>query len=366
MASSGRVAENGTPRLFHVALRGGSYGGVEAASNLFSRALRDWADRREPRYNYERIELAGSSVWQKVRGCARVLLAQRGNPRAVLFFDHIGPARLQAIVPATWRRPYAVFLHGIEVWGRPRRTAAVALTRADLLLSNSDYTRRRASQAWPALPSVAVVALALVDEESHDLLDRPLVDALPTDFFVMVGRMDPQERYKGHDLVLEALAALKQRGQAAQCVIAGEGADRARLEHRAGTLGIADRVRFTGRVSVATLVALYRRSRALVLPSTGEGFGLVYLEAMRFGRPCVAARGGAAEEIVIHGETGLLVDPGDVAALEEALLLLARGPALAERLGRAGRRRWEALYTETQFRARFNAALERGLPLASV
>jgi glycosyltransferase involved in cell wall biosynthesis len=96
-----------------------------------------------------------------------------------------------------------------------------------------------------------------------------------------------------------------------------------------------------------------------VLPSSGEGFGLVYLEAMRAGRPCVAARGGAAEEIVTPDVTGILVDPSEPAELQGALARLARHVVLAEALGVAGRRRFEQHFTESRFRSRLEPEIDR-------
>ena len=92
-----------------------------------------------------------------------------------------------------------------------------------------------------------------------------------------------------------------------------------------------------------------RRSAAFAMPSRNEGFGLVYLEAMKAGKPCVAARGSAAEEIVADGETGLLVEPGPE-PLAAALAALLDDPARATRLGEAGRRRWEERLSFARFR----------------
>jgi phosphatidylinositol alpha-1,6-mannosyltransferase len=175
----------------------------------------------------------------------------------------------------------------------------------------------------------------------------------------MVGRMSAAERYKGHDQLLAAMPSLLARRPAARLVVAGEGDDRQRLAARSAALGLGERVTFTGFISEATLRELYRRSAALVLPSRGEGFGLVYLEAMREGRPCVAARDSAAEEIVVHFETGLLVDPDDPEALAGALARLLGEPEWARRLGEAGRRRFERDFSPALFRQRLGSYLDR-------
>jgi glycosyltransferase involved in cell wall biosynthesis len=147
-------------------------------------------------------------------------------------------------------------------------------------------------------------------------------------------------------------------------VIAGDGDDRPRLERKAQALGVGARIVFTGFTSEATLEELYRRSAALVLPSRGEGFGLVYLEAMRAGKPVVAARGSAAEEIVLDGETGRLVDPADREELAAALADLLSEPERATTLGAAGRERWRTEFSYDRYERRLHAALASTLGLA--
>jgi glycosyltransferase involved in cell wall biosynthesis len=166
--------------------------------------------------------------------------------------------------------------------------------------------------------------------------------------------MEATEQYKGHDQLLDALRHLPD----ARLVVAGDGSDRPRLAARAADLGLARRVLFTGFVSEATLLELYRRAAVFVMPSRGEGFGLVYLEAMRAGKPCVAAAGSAAAEVVAAGETGLLVDPDDTAALTAALAGLLASPETARRLGEAGRRRWRSELGLDRFRARLRPLLD--------
>jgi len=95
------------------------------------------------------------------------------------------------------------------------------------------------------------------------------------------------------------------------------------------------------------------------MPSRGEGFGLVYLEAMRAGIPCVAARGGAAEEVVVDGETGLLIDPASPEELAAALARLLADPGLRARMGEAGQRRWRRNFSAARYRARLAPLLDR-------
>jgi phosphatidylinositol alpha-1,6-mannosyltransferase len=282
-------------------------------------------------------------------------------PPRLALFDLLGPARVQALVPFAWRSPYLVQLLGIEVWRPLSWDRARSLANARGILSISAHTLARAAPFCPDLPEARVIPLALEERGASGELDGGLLDRLGSFFFLMTGRMAASERYKGHDEVLEALPRLLSLRPEARLVIAGDGDDWPRLERRALELGVLDRVDFTGFTSEATLRELYRRSAALVLPSRGEGFGLVYLEAMREGRPVVAARASAAEEIVVDGETGLLVEPEDREALIDALAGLLAAPERARTLGEAGHRRWREEFSYSRYESRIHEALTSAL-----
>ncbi|GAB3701855.1 glycosyltransferase family 4 protein [Halorubrum pallidum] len=118
--------------------------------------------------------------------------------------------------------------------------------------------------------------------------------------------------------------------------------------------GLADRIRFAGRLSDDDLAATLRESHALAVPSRYEGFGIVYLEGMAFGLPAIASRAGGARDAVTDGETGVLVDPDDPSAVAEALETLATDPDRLAAMSRAARRRYESHpdWTETTARVR--------------
>jgi phosphatidylinositol alpha-1,6-mannosyltransferase len=145
-----------------------------------------------------------------------------------------------------------------------------------------------------------------------------------------VTRLDSQQRYKGILTVLETLGMTDDRSM--QYVIAGSGDDQAFLLRAAARFGVADRVRFLGAVTDRDLAELYRRCLAFALPSGKEGFGLVFLEAMFFGAPVIAAGQRGALDVIRDEETGLLVGYGDVVALRKAINRLAADDSLRERL----------------------------------
>jgi len=148
--------------------------------------------------------------------------------------------------------------------------------------------------------------------------------------FAIVGRL---VEIKGHDTLLAAVAEVP----GLELEIVGDGPLRGEIEASVARLGLGDRVRLLGRVPSAG--PAMERASVVVVPSRGEGFGMVALEAMERGRAVIASRVGGLPEIVTEGETGLLVPPDDPAALAAALRELADAPERAAAFGAAGRRR---------------------------
>jgi phosphatidylinositol alpha-1,6-mannosyltransferase len=173
--------------------------------------------------------------------------------------------------------------------------------------------------------------------------------------------MHDTERYKGHDELLACWPAVVARVPEAQLVIAGLGNDRERLASKAREAGVASSVMFTGFVPAAWMPALWARVALFAMPSAREGFGLVYLEAMRAGRPCIGSTADAAGDVIVAGETGLLVDRDDPAALCAALVALLSDMPRREALGAAGRRRYLAEFTADHFAARLRAIFDSPL-----
>jgi phosphatidylinositol alpha-1,6-mannosyltransferase len=169
-------------------------------------------------------------------------------------------------------------------------------------------------------------------------------------------------RSKGHDVVMRAMAESQMRFE---YVVAGDGDDRARLEALAHELGVADRVRFLGRVPDEQLPHLYRGCDAFVLVSAfklgrvaeGEGVPLVVLEAQACGKPVVtSSRDGSAESIV-DGDSGYLVEPHDVSAVRAAIEKLIADDGLRGRMAVAARRSAVEQFSFDVFRNRIGEAL---------
>ena len=161
---------------------------------------------------------------------------------------------------------------------------------------------------------------------------KPYADGVPR--LLCVGRLIP---IKGHVVLLRAFAAARKQLPDLQLEIAGRGPLEPALKALARELEIVDAVRFLGHVS--PIQAAIERAAVVVVPSMGEGFGMVALEAMERARPVIAAEIGGLGELVRDGETGILVPAGEAEPLTDAILRLAGDLELARTMGEAGRRR---------------------------
>jgi phosphatidylinositol alpha-1,6-mannosyltransferase len=276
--------------------------------------------------------------------------ARRPRPTHVVCLHvHLSPVTL-GLVGAAGR--VTVLLNGIEAWKPARPAQALALRRSHRLVAISAHTaeRFRAANTRLAQRDIAICHPGVPEPE------RPVASPVtgPPGFALIVGRMATAERYKGHDLLLDAWPKVTAVVPGARLVVVGDGDDRARLETRARAAGRA--VSFHGRLSDAELARAYADCAFFVMPSRAEGFGLVYLEAMRAGRACIAGAGAPAE-LVEDGVTGLVVDPTEPDGVLKATLRLFREPATRERMGRAGAERVAREFTEAHFRRRFRAAV---------
>jgi len=175
-----------------------------------------------------------------------------------------------------------------------------------------------------------------------------------------VGRLIP---VKGHLVLLRALAQARTRVPDLVLDIAGSGPLEPALRAYARELGLGDAIRFLGFVSpVQTAI---EQSAVIVVPSLGEGFGMVALEAMERGRPVIASAVGGLPEIVADRETGLVVTPGDAEELAEAMVALGSDPSRAAAMGAAGRRRALESFTQERSTQGIEKLYRRGLERAS-
>ena len=289
--------------------------------------------------------------------------AARKNAR-IIFAAHpnLGPP---ASVAKKFGRDAKVIVvtHGVDVWEKLSPQRRKALLEADLVLAPSSYTMAKLAEVQ-GVPPEKIVRLAwplgsAFLKMAEDSSSLPLPKSFPKNGPVIlgVGRWAAAEQYKGADDLILATAKLRTQNPNISLVLVGTGDDLPRLKALANAHNLGVAVRFLENLPRNELVACYAHCDIFALPSTGEGFGLVFLEAMALGKPVIGVASGGTLDIIRDGRNGILVPPPktDPAALENALARLLADPALRQSMGREGAR----IVAEEYSVAAFQQSLER-------
>ena len=288
------------------------------------------------------------------RGKVKTKLVVAGHP-------NLAPV-VRAMRFATPRLKSIICTHGVEVWEPLTQVRRSALRGADVVLAPSKYTAEHvAAVQRVAGEKIRVLPWAL-DPQFEALASNAAKNAAPANFPVghvvlTVGRWRADERYKGMDTLITALPRLLTRWPELQLAMVGDGNDREWLEDLADENGVRMHTHFLSGVSYAELAACYGHCEIFALPSRGEGFGLVYLEAMACGKPVIGGAHGGAPEVIEDGKTGYLVQHGDAAQLATAIETLLAEPALGQEMGLRGKQRVENEFRFSVFAKSFKKIL---------
>lgn len=261
------------------------------------------------------------------------------------------------------RSHYVVYVYGIDVWFRLSLARRATLAKADRIFSISQFTAQRMSTSNRISSGRIRILPNCLDpywiEEAQMAGTRLVNIELPAgEMLLSVGRMTLGERYKGHEQIISALPRVIEAVPDAFYVAVGEGDLVDSLRELAQKVGVDGRVIFPGRVSSDELKSYYDRASLFVLPSKGEGFGFVYLEAMYHRNAVIAGNRDAAAEVVRHGETGLLVDPDDINGLANTIVGLLKDDRRREAMGQRGHELVLQEYTFERFQHRLLSYLE--------
>jgi glycosyltransferase involved in cell wall biosynthesis len=243
----------------------------------------------------------------------------------VIFCGHLNLLPLAVPLGRMRGVPLIVQVHGIEAWKPPSRLTRWWLQHADAIWSVSGVTRDRMN-VWAKLPprrfhvipnTFDPRAFGLAPKRP-DLVERYGLAGCKV--VLTLARLAGFERYKGIDEILDALPALALHDPTIRYVIVGDGDDEARLKRKAAELGVAQRVVFTGFVPEAEKADHLRLADAFALPGRGEGFGIVFLEAMACGIPVVGSRLDGSREALLDGRLGELANPDDLDSVRECII----------------------------------------------
>lgn len=287
-------------------------------------------DERLSRYASERLgEHVGCNrsklqfIWQAIR------LGRRADIVVCGHLHHLAIARLAGLFSP--KLEYYLVAHGIEVWRPYSFLEKSALLGARRILCVSEYTRHQILRFHPALPPDRVVVVPNTLDPYIETRSSVTPSATPfaTPRLLTVSRLLSTDTYKGVDTLIEAMPLVRREFPFARLRVAGTGDDAMRLQALAAQLRVGGAVDFLGAVDDEELRAEYAACDLFALPSRKEGFGLVFLEAMTYGKPCLGARAGGTPE-VINDTVGQLAEYGNIPDIAAAVSDLVRHPRDSE------------------------------------
>ena len=281
----------------------------------------------------QKLTYMTAGIGSKIKYVVSIAKAITINPHFnMVICGHINLLPIAYLCSLIMRTPLILVIHGVDAW-QPTKSFVVnrLVKRIHAFISVSEYTKRRFLH-WSKLeqiPSFILPNCVKIDQygpgpKKNELLARyGLKDKI---ILMTLGRLNSFERMKGFDQVMDILPQIRQEIPNIAYLIVGDGSDRSRLEEKAKLMGIADNVVFAGRISESEKADHYRLADVYVMPSHGEGFGIVFLEAMACGIPVIGSKVDGSCEALKHGELGILVDPAVASELKQAIFTTLNEP----------------------------------------
>ncbi len=257
---------------------------------------------------------------------AQVLWAAIAERPDLIICGHINFSPLAAKIFNLLKIPYWVIVHGIDAWNIEDLSKIDGLNSAQKIVSVSNYTRDRVVREQnispdriPLLPVTFDANQFTVKPKPQYLLDRYKL-APEQQIILTVTRLASGDRYKGYDQILQALPAIRRQIPNIRYLLVGKGNDRDRIEAMVDDLGVRDCVILAGFVRDHELADYYNLCDLFAMPSKGEGFGIVYLEALACGKPTIGGNQDGAIDALCNGELGVLVNPDSIDEIAETIV----------------------------------------------
>jgi phosphatidyl-myo-inositol dimannoside synthase len=326
-------------------------GGIAAVARMTARALVDlgahvdllsFLDKEAVEVDGVRARPCQGSKLRFALSAHQLLLRNR-----FAIYDSLGMARVHPHFVGSLR-PYAAWIHGIEVWGDMRPDYLQALRRADLVFVNSRYTLERFQSTHGALSTARVCHLATEQNDAP----ASLADFSGPPVALIVGRVGAGEM-KGHLELLASWPDVVSAVPDARLIIAGGGSGLEELRDQVKASPAVGSIDLKGFVPADRLPRLFQAAHVFAMPSQQEGFGVAYVEAMRFGLPAIASRQDAGQEVIEDRVTGYNVDLLQKGELTARLIELLSDPNKCAALGAAGHCVWKERFRFSHFAARF-------------
>lgn len=255
-----------------------------------------------------------------------ILIAALLNRPYIIICGHVNFSPIAAKISSLLNIPYWVIVHGIDVWELNDSSRINALKLSEKIISVSQYTRNRLIQEQQISPDKIYLLPNTFDLKKFNINQKPkyLLEryklSINQPIVLTVARLTKEEGYKGYDRVIRALSQIIIAIPNIHYLICGQGNDRPRIEQLIRDLSLEKYITVTGFISEQELAAHYNLCDVFALPSKREGFGIVYLEAMACGKPCLGGNQDGAVDALRNGELGALVNPDNIDEIAQTLI----------------------------------------------
>ena len=272
-----------------------------------------------------------------------------------LIVGHVGQAPLAWLLKRIGLvSQYGVVLHGIEAWEQLPGLKRLALKSADRMIATTQYTADTCANKNGLDKSKIKVIPLCIKNGSQQLSDFKLKGKFK---LLCVGRQSNTEHGKGYHMLFDAMSEIVKKQSDIHLNMIGDGDQHAQLIEQCNAKGLGSNVTFWGSLVGEDLQAAYKECDVFVLPSRKEGFGIVFLEAMRWAKPCIGGNHGGTPEVIKEGESGFLIDFDDTATLIRRIKQLVTDPAYCKAMGDVGGELVKEKYSFQSFSKAFTSLM---------
>lgn len=294
-------------------------GGIQKYNRNLLKAL------KESNESVSVIELKESNLKEKIRFIFQIIKQLFKFKPDIIFCSHINFSPLCYFFKKIFNKNYLILTHGIEAWDIKDNFKIKALKEAKIIITVSNFTKEKIIFKLPELQNKIFILPNSVDGEEFKPQNKPLnllqkYNLTDEKIILTTARLSKSEGYKGYDKIIKALPNIIKKIPKSKYFLVGSGDDISRLRKLIDDLNLDNDVIMPGFVSDNDLVDYYNLADVFVMPSKGEGFGIVFLEALACGKPVIAGNIDGSVDAVLNGELGILVNPDNVDEISEAII----------------------------------------------
>lgn len=314
-------------KILYIASKLSKKGGISSFNKNLIRALEENGE------NLSLVELENSNLHQKALFILRILLKLLLFQPNIIFCSHVNFSPLCYFFKKYIGKDYIVITHGIDVWDIKAGLKAEALKKANKVIAVSNFTKNIIIKNIGELSGRVFILPNSIDgkdffpkEKSARLMEKYNIKK-DDKVILTLTRLSSSEKYKGYDRIIEILPRIKKEFPSVKYILMGTGDDAERIKKLISELDLNSSVIMTGYFSDEERTDFFSLCDLFAMPSKGEGFGIVFLEALACGKPVVAGNKDASLEPLLNGELGLLVDPDNKEEIIEAIISILKKEA---------------------------------------